>query len=210
MNRTDPFGLDWCTVVQSDEHGKQVTRSFWCEGYEVVGKAPPPRGVGGAGGGGVNGGRRGPELRLDSKCGRLEGMFPPGENPRANAMEIRRQDNLTMGLGMFFPSLGGLMKTANVANLAKMLLNDWDFKSRTKDAELNATYARAGNYNAGLMAAAARVPLDVIVVAGGAVEVWNGRKDGYSQIGPAALAFEKTEDFLDTRTGFECYGEVAR
>jgi hypothetical protein len=91
-----------------------------------------------------------------------------------------------------------------------MLLNDWDFKSRTKDAELNATYARAGNYNAGLMAAAARVPLDVIVVAGGAVEVWNGRKDGYSQIGPAALAFEKTEDFLDTRTGFECYGEVAR
>jgi RHS repeat-associated protein len=64
MNRIDPFGLDWCTVVQSDANGKQETRTFWCENMNIVDKGPL-RPASGGGGGGVDGGRHGPWSLLD-------------------------------------------------------------------------------------------------------------------------------------------------
>jgi len=207
MNRTDPFGLDWCTVVQSDENGKQVTRTFWCEGYEVVDKAPPR---GGAGGGGI--GERGLRDSLrshDSRCVKLESLYPSDVNPGNGAAVWRSLDNAAMNLALNPHTAGnGLaLKIANTLALAEQLLGEDNFKERVpRTSPLRAPLARAGNYNAGLKAAAARIPAFTIIVAGGVVELNEARKvSDFSGVGPWYLAFEDVEDARDTLAGHGCF-----
>lgn len=86
------------------------------------------------------------------------------------------------------------------------LLTEGNFKRAATNEGEEVTLARAGNYNAGMMAAAARLPFEAIVAAGGALEfakaAWKG---DFSQAGPAILFFEDVEDVRDELTGFQCY-----
>lgn len=191
MNRTDPFGLDWCTVVQSDENGKQVTMTFWCEAYDVVGKAPPRGGVGGAGGGGVNGGRHGPWVR-DEVCRVVKRMPKPEGNDLGGDLRTLRATRATVGetgLG----GLGGFAALVGAAALDTGTVGGiWNFKTHVDErSPFFEPYATYGNYHFGAVARTLGIPLSATLMFAGVIE----RFDGDGEIGPAEYWYETEEDF---------------
>lgn len=200
MNFVDPFGLWRNCVTYYDDKGN-VTAGPIC--WEIPDVSHPSSPGGGASD------RRDPLRSRDSRCVKLESLYPSDVNPRNSAAVWRGLDNAAMNLALNPNTAGhGLaLKIANTLALAEQLLGEDNFKGRVpRTSPLRAPLARAGNYNAGLKAAAARIPAFPIIVAGGVVELNEARKvSDFSGVGPWYLAFEDVEDARDTLAGHDCF-----
>ncbi|MEO7795357.1 MAG: RHS repeat-associated core domain-containing protein, partial [Thermoanaerobaculia bacterium] len=188
MKRVDPFGREWCNVTEKDDNGNDVVKTIWCEAINADGTRTHQ---GGAGGGGVNGGRHGPRARKEF-CETVKRIrAPEGNDIGADVRSIRSARSAVAGTGV--SELGGLAVLIGVAAWdTGMVGGIWNFKTHVeRESPLFEPYANYGNYHFGAVAGALGFSLSTTLGFAGVVERW----DGDGELGPAEYMYETPEDF---------------